>query len=95
MRNWMVGLASALAISGALVGSGVAAPVIGHDSAGPNDKALLQQARWERQCTVRHVSRWTPYGWRATPVERCQRVWVPNRPYYAPGYYAPYGYRPY
>jgi hypothetical protein len=41
------------------------------------------------------VSRWTPYGWRAVPVERCQRVWVPNGPRYAPGYYAPYGYRPY
>jgi hypothetical protein len=94
MRNWMVGLASVLAISGALAGSGVAAPVIGHDSAGPNDKALLQQARWERQCYVQHVNRWTPYGWRAVPVERCQRVWVPGyyRPYYAPNYAPYYGY---
>ena len=93
MRNWMVGLASVLAISGALAGSGVAAPLIGQASAGTNDQALLQPARWERQCFTRTVTRWTPYGYQSYPVERCQRVWVRDyyRPYYAPSY-APYGY---
>ena len=95
MRNWMVGLASVLAISGALAGSGMAAPVIGQDTAGTNDKALLQPAAWSRQCYVQHVNRWTPYGWRAVPVEHCQRVWVSNRPYYAPRYAPSYGYYPY
>jgi hypothetical protein len=94
MRNWMVGLAGALAISGALVGSSMAAPSIRRDAAGTNGNALSQQVHWEQRCYVQHVNRWTAYGWRAVPVERCQRVWVPGPYGYAPGY-APYGYRPY
>src|SRR4051794_38354540 len=91
MRNWMVGLVSALAMSGAMAGSSVAAPAMGRDVAGTNDNSLSQPVRWERQCFVQHVNRWTPYGWRAVPVERCQRVWVPNRRS-GPYGYAPYGY---